>query len=99
MGPISGIAQSGMSAALERLGSAAHNIANLGTEGFRREQVRQRSVEGGGVTSTRMRAPVPGNDLERDVVEQLAAKNAFLANLAVFRTSDELLGTQLDLRA
>lgn len=99
MTPISAIAQSGMSAALARLGGAAHNIANLGTQGFRRELVSQATIPGGGVTTTRSLAEQPGNALERDVVEQLAAKNSFLANLAVFRTSDEMLGSQLNIRA
>jgi hypothetical protein len=40
-----------------------------------------------------------GHALERDVVDQRAAKNAFLANLAVFRTADDRAGTLLDLRS
>jgi flagellar hook protein FlgE len=30
------------------------------------------------------------------MVDQLVAKNHFLANLAVFKTSDQLMGTLLD---
>lgn len=99
MSSTAAIALSGMSTALTALGSAAHNIANANTEGFRREQVRSRTVEGGGVAIEVGRAEAAGPALERDVVGQLAAKSAFLANLAVFRTSDAMAGSLLDVRA
>jgi len=99
MFPISTIALSGMGAAQASLGSSAHNIANLGTQAFRREEVQQRTAAAGGVSTTVTRAALPGNDLERDVVSQLSARNAFLANLAVFRTSSEMASTLLRLRA
>jgi len=98
MGPVSSIALSGMNAAQASLGSSAHNIANLGTPAFRREEVQQRTAAAGGVSTTVTRAALPGNDLERDVVSQLSARNAFLANLAVFRTSNEMTSTLLSLR-
>jgi flagellar hook protein FlgE len=41
----------------------------------------------------------PCDALETDVVAQLQAKNAFLANLAVFRTHDRMMGELLDARA
>jgi flagellar hook protein FlgE len=42
---------------------------------------------------------VPGSSLETDVVSQLQAKNAFLANLAVFKTSDKMAGALLNIQA
>lgn len=99
MQAVCAIAYSGMNAALTNLGSSAHNIANLDTGGFRREQVAQAEQAEGGVSTSRSRAAVAGNEFERDVVGQLAAKNAFLANLAVFRTSDAMAGALLDIRA
>lgn len=99
MQSVSAIARTGMSAAMSNLGSAAHNIANLGTDGFRREQVSQIALEDGGVATVRDRAPSPGSEIERDVVTQLAAKNSFLANLAVFRASDAMTGSLLSIRA
>jgi len=93
------IALFGMSTALTALGSAAHNIANANTDGFRREQARPRTLEGGGVAVDVGRAETAGPALERDVVAQLAAKHAFLANLAVFRTSDAMAGSLLSVRA
>lgn len=99
MNSISAIARSGMGAAMTSLGSAAHNIANLGTDGFHRQAVRQSAVEGGGVTADLIQAESPGHAPEQDVVEMLAAKHRFLANLAVFRASDTMSGRLLDLRA
>lgn len=99
MQSVSAIARSGMSAAQSSLGSAAHNIANLGTNGFRREQVSQVEQAEGGVATDRYQAPQPGHEPERDVVGQLAARNAFLANLAVFRTADAMAGSLLSIRA
>jgi len=100
MASILSIASSGLQAAESRLQSSAHNIANLQTEGFHRQELRQQALAGGsGVETTIGRAPEAGPALEADVVDQLAAKNAFLANLAVFRTGDRVLGTLLDSEA
>ena len=96
MSSVSAISLSGMSAAKTALSVSAHNIANLSTVGFRREQVAQASMSSGGVTTSLTRAAEPGHSIETDIVGQLVAKNAFLANLAVFRTGDKMLGTLLD---
>jgi flagellar hook protein FlgE len=90
------ISASGMQAAQTAARASAHNVANLSTAGFRREQVSFNAAAGGGVTATVSRATVAGNALETDVVGQLAAKNQFLANLAVFKTGDQLMGSLLD---
>lgn len=96
MTAISSIAVSGMNAAQTHLNSSAHNIANLGTEGFRRQEVLQSEQTGGGVAASLTRAATEGPALEADVVEQLQAKNSFLANLAVFKTSNKMAGALLD---
>ena len=92
----SSIALSGMNAAQTGLQSAAHNIANGGTSGFRRQQVEQASLAAGGVETRLSRATQPGQALAADMIEQLQSKNAFLANLAVFKTSDRMIGALLD---
>jgi flagellar basal body rod protein FlgG len=99
MAPISSIALSGMQAAQTRLQSAAHNIANLQTEGFRRQEVVQEAQAAGGTTASIRRAAAAGDALETDVVAQLEAKNSFLANLAVFRTGNKMLGNLFDEKA
>lgn len=96
MNSISSIALSGMNAAQASLNSSAHNVANLSTPNFRREEVLQSAQAGGGVEISRQQSSVEGASLEADVVAQLQAKNAFLANLAVFKTSNHMAGALLD---
>lgn len=96
MSLMSSIALSGMNAAQLGLRVSAHNIANADTPGFRRQQALHETAVPAGVQSSVVRAPVAGAALEADVVGQLQAKNAFLANLAVFRTAQRLSGTLLD---
>ncbi|MDD2882428.1 MAG: flagellar basal body protein [Rhodoferax sp.] len=93
---ISSIALSGMNAAQATLNSSAHNIANMNTAGFRRQEVFQTAQSEGGVSASLTAAAAPGPSLVTDVVAQLQAKNSFLANLAVFKTSDKMAGTLLD---
>jgi len=96
MSSISSISLSGMNAAQTALSASAFNIANLGTDGFRRQQVEQTSVAPAGVSATVGLASVPGDAMATDMVDMLQAKNAFLANLAVFKTSAKMAGTLLD---
>ena len=93
------IASSGMNAAQVNLSASAHNIANLSTEPFRREQVTQATAVNGGVTTTLTQAADAGSSLETDMVGMLQAKNDFLANFAVFRRGDQMLGSLLDVMA
>jgi len=97
MSSVSALALSGMNAAQTSLQANAHNIANLATSGFRRQQVQQNSVPAGGVSTTLTQASDTGDDMATDLVGLLQSKNAFLANLAVFRTSDRMAGSLLDL--
>ena len=96
MSSIPTIALSGMSAAQFSLQSSAHNIANLGTANFRRQQAVHADQASGGVATSTRQAQLPGHALETDLVAQLQAKNAFLANLAVFRAHDAMTGSLLD---
>jgi flagellar hook-associated protein FlgK len=99
MASISNIALSGMNAAQTQLNASAHNIANLGTDNFKRQEVDQSPQSGGGVSTQVRQSAVAGSALEADVVSQLQAKNAFLANLAVFKTSDKIAGALLSIKA
>lgn len=92
----SSIALSGMNAAQQQLNASAGNIANLNTPGYRRQEVSQSPAPEGGVTTKMQRAAAAGAALEADVVAQLQAKNAFLANLAVFKAADKMAGSLLD---
>ena len=96
MASISSIALSGMRAAQTSLDASAHNVANLNTPDFRRQEVVQTAEKDGGVSTTVTQSSVVGPALETDQVAQLQAKNAFLANLSVFKTSNQMAGALLD---
>ena len=99
MASISSIALSGMRAAQTALDSTAHNVANQSTEKFKRQEVTNKEASNGGVTTTVTKSSVEGPALETDMVAQLQAKNAFLINLQVFKTSDKMAGALLDTKA
>ncbi|CAG1017370.1 hypothetical protein BURC_02016 [Burkholderiaceae bacterium] len=99
MSSIPAIAQSGLGAAMLRLGAAAHNVANLQTPEYRRQVVLQEPMAQGGVAASIGRAAQPGADLASDVVQQMVASYSFKANLRVIQTHDEMMGTLLDVHA
>lgn len=96
MASITSIALSGMNAAQTQLNASAHNIANMNTEGFKRQEVTQTAQAQGGVRASIGTADVAGSAPLVDVVTQLQAKHAFIANLAVFKTHDRTAGALLD---
>lgn len=96
MSPLSTTSLSGMQAAQGALDASARNIARLATGGFGRAQVDSATLASGGASSTLTQATQAGPRMEADMVDQLVAKNAFLANLAVFKTADQMLGTLLN---
>jgi len=98
MASISSVPLSGMNAAQTVLNSSAHNVANMNTSQFRRQEVTQTAQTGGGVTTSLTTASTDGSSLNEDVVAQLQAKNSFLANLAVFKTGDQMAGTMLNMK-
>lgn len=103
MSALTAIAQSGLQAAQARLGTAAHNVANHQTPGFTRQVVQaQARAEGGVVVRLSQAAQTGGGtgaDLTQDVVDQLAAKHSFMANVAVLKTADRMMGALLDTKA
>lgn len=96
MSPISSIALSGMNAAQAALAASAHNIANSNTVGFRRKEVLQTEQANGGVSSVITETRATASALTTDIVSQLQAKQSFLANLAVFKTGNQMAGTLID---
>ena len=97
MSSLASISLSGLRAAQTAMSASAFNIANLDTAGFRRQQVQQFAVEPAGVTAIVDQASAPGSDMAREVVGLLQAKNALLANVAVFKAADATAGAWLDL--
>jgi len=96
MASIASIALSGMQAAQNNLQAAAGNLANLNTPGFRRQRVLQSADANGGVSTSTSQDPQPASALTTDVLGLIQSKDAFTANLSVFRSSDRMLGTLVD---
>jgi flagellar hook protein FlgE len=99
MNSIASIALSGMNAASLSLNSAAHNIANLQTPGFRRQLTLQEAQPEGGVSVTLGRASEVGDAPIEDIVGAMVAGYAFKANLLTLQTHDRMLGGLLDVKA
>ena len=95
----SSISLSGMQASQTLMQTSAHNIANLNTQNFTRQEVAQSMQSGGGARAQPVAAGGVGAAIETDMMQQLQAKNAFLANLSVFKTSNSMLGSLLDVTA
>lgn len=93
---LSSISLSGMRAAQVQQSAAAHNVVNLNTPNFQRTEVSFSPSAQGGVVASTAQASTAGSALESDMLSQLQAKNAFLANLAVFKTQDKMAGALLD---
>jgi flagellar basal body rod protein FlgG len=98
MDALSATSLSGMHASQTALDVAAFNIANLATDGFHRQQAVATATPTGVETSVRT-ATSEGASPEADLFGLLAAKNGFLANLAVFRTGARMGRTLLDVLA
>lgn len=99
MSAILSISLSGMNAAQVRLQSAAHNIANLNTPDFRRQEITQSTLVEGGTRTEVVRAESVGENLEADLIQQLQARNSFAANLFAFKISSEMVGSLVDILA
>ena len=99
MSTLSTTALSGMKAAQVQLDVAAHNVANAQTPGFRRQQVTLTTQSEGGVEAQLQTSTEAVSSLETDLVGELQARNAFLANLAVFKTANRMAGVLLDEQA
>lgn len=96
MSSIASIAHSGLEAAWAGMQVSAGNIANSSVEGFRRQRLDLSTAGDAGVTVALDQQIEPGPRLEADLVGLLTAKNAFLANLAVFKAGNEAMGSLLD---
>lgn len=96
MTSVSNIALSGMKAAQTALDVSAGNVANAQTSGYQRRDTVNIEQPDGGVVATVRVSDQGGSSMEADAVSQLQAKNAFLANLAVFKSSNKLAGALLD---
>ncbi len=88
-----------MQAAQLRLASSAHNVANLQTPGFQRQQVQQQALPPQAGVQAQVRPGSEGTELNTEAVEQISASYAFKANVLMLRSADAMIGSLLDVRA
>jgi hypothetical protein len=101
------IGTSGMRAAQVQLDTSAHNVANVQTPGFQRQQVQQATQPAAGGVSARVGQEPASlaqgldgfNRLAGDLLAQRVSLYSFAANLRTVQTQDAMLGTLLDVRA
>jgi flagellar basal-body rod protein FlgC len=89
---------------------SAHNVANSNTDGFDPQRVDQVELRNGGtrgyISQPDLTNPIyardgmlveaSNTDLASETINQMQATNAFKANLATLRTSDEMIGSLFD---
>lgn len=101
----------GARAAEVALAAAAHNVANLNTDGFQASQAAFAQAAGGGVSANLVptQAPAPliargedfvrgsNTDLAADTVGRATAAATYRANLRMVSEASDLVGTLLDI--
>jgi flagellar basal-body rod protein FlgC len=109
-----GASLSGLRAGLEKLDASANNVANLSTDGFKKDLVLLSEGVAGGVVVEIGKSTKSGpfyqspqgelieasnTDLAEEAVEQILAKYTFSMNLAMVKTVDEMQKSVIDLIA
>ena len=105
---------SGIRAAIDMLGVSANNIANINTEGYKKQHVNLSQDQHGQVAVNITESAKPRSfykNIEGDVVEgakvnffeeivvQIQAKNLLYANIAAIKGTDEAQKSLMDLMA
>lgn len=101
------IGASGVAAGLTALSNSANSIANASTQGFQPAQVnfRESAPAGAGVSISLQGQQLSAGDqpsaanLAADLTNSLVYKAQTQASLSVLKTSDETLGSLLDIKA
>ena len=114
IGRVTAIATSGLRVETQSLNQSAHNVANAQTEGFEAQRVVARERANGGVEAEYAPTYGPhgttvhddgsvgvdsNTDLAEERVSQLGSLRAFQANIAVLKTSDEMMSELVRLKA
>ncbi|NOY84952.1 MAG: flagellar biosynthesis protein FlgC [Nitrospirae bacterium] len=106
--------QSGISAGLKRQEVSANNVANISTEGFKKDTIVQNEGSTGGVVVQIEKSSIPGPqfpeadgsliegsnvDLAEEAVNQSIAATTFGANLAALKATQQAEKSIIDLFA
>lgn len=99
MSDIPAIALSGMRAAVLTRTVDASNIANVHSDGFTPSRAQQSRQPGGGTGVRIEPAPALPGELTAPLIDQIGAHHAFEASALVLRSSLDIRGRLLDVRA
>ncbi|MEX0695443.1 MAG: hypothetical protein WD075_13420 [Rhodospirillales bacterium] len=100
--PVLKTAASGLNAASLRAASAAGNIVNTNTAGYKATTVSQQTVSsginpgGGAAVSAQLIGSGQAPDLGQEIVRLIEAETSYRANAALLRTVSELSRDTLD---
>jgi flagellar basal-body rod protein FlgC len=103
---------SGIKAAFKMLDVSAHNTANMDTDGFKKETAKLEECDGGVVVNIGKDSS-PGAMYQSngrlvessnvnyadDAVSRIISKHYLSANIAAFKTADEMVESLLDIKA
>jgi flagellar basal-body rod protein FlgC len=114
IGSVTSIALSGLRVQSRRLAQSAENVANVNTDEFEGQRVTGEAAAGGGVVPRSAPTYSPrgvqvsddgstkfasNTDLADERVTQQSSLRSFQADVAVLRTSDQMLGELVNLKA
>ena len=91
-------AVSGLQANAVRFGTAAFNIVNANTDGFKARAVSASSVVPGGLSTSVSETSLPA-DAAREFVSMIQAEAGYSANAKVIDTASRITGALLDVLA
>ena len=98
MSSINGISGSALQAYGASLQTAAHNVANLNTDGFTASRATFQENGAGGVSAA-MSSTGDTVDISKEATTLLSDTNGFKANLSVLKTADEMTKELLNIKA
>lgn len=105
------VSLSGMRANQQRVAAAAHNTANLSTDGFERQRLRADEAPSGGVRtkvdtvelskeareiSESTEGPQNNVNTVEETISRIESKHGFNSNLKAFQASDRMMKSLLD---
>jgi flagellar basal body rod protein FlgG len=105
---------SGIHAAFQQLNVSANNVANSSSDGFKGDRVTLSEGKNGGVTTTFEKSSAPGPlyqspngalieasnvNLAEEMVSQMTSRHLLGANIAAYKTADEMHSALLDIFA
>ncbi len=102
----------GLKAMETRMAASANNLANVNTDGFKKDRVTLSETVHGGIRAEVAKVETPGAmvedldttrelsnvDLAEEIAGTIPTKAAYSANLKMIQTQDELTGTLLSIK-